>query len=148
MSAPYYHGGVRDLHLRPGDSHETVGTPSFDTAYEFMALFCRLAACYELLYCCISVQFVVEVYFDRVCSFFIRARKYVRGSETELPPRLSMIPLELKITLDLLYVSIRQHVSCFIVLYHERGRTGSTNHVENAIDMMGKNYTLGKWLNA
>lgn len=45
--------------------------------------------------------------------------------------------------LDQLEGSTRQRVSCYIIPYHERGRTGS-HKGEQGVDMLGIHSSIGK----
>lgn len=71
-----------------------------------------------------SVTLLDEIFKDHLACHFVRLRRYALQLDEEMPPRVSVITREIRVTLDQLCESTRQRVSQHIVPEHENGRTG------------------------
>lgn len=65
-----------------------------------------------------------------------------------MPPRISIITPEFRLTIEQPADSTYQRVSRYIIQDHEKGGTGSQYKGEHGIDMLGKHSTTGKAIKA
>lgn len=113
-----------------------------------MDLYSQLADFYEVFDCRIYVTSLTEICKDDITAHFTRLRPHARQTDTDIPRRVLVIMLELRLKVEQFADSTRQQVSHYIIYDHEKGHTGSQYKGEHGVGMLGKHSAMGKAIKA
>lgn len=122
--------------------------PSAITPADLMDLFGQNGEFDEVYDCRVSVTSLVEVYEDKITAHFTRMSKCALRTDSEQPPRVSVVTSKLRMVLKQLVESTWKRVSRYIIPDNERMHTGSHYKEEQGMDMLGKHKALVKAIKA